>query len=255
MFLDFFKKKEPEIPIEPRHWIADWAMNILILIFGTATLVQAFVVTTASMETTIMIGDHMFVDKLAYSPSSGIGKMLLPYEEVRRGDVIVFRYPLNISQNYVKRVIGIPGDHIRIVDKQLVLNGKPIEERYKQHTDKNLQVYRDNFPPDPNFAAYRERAKDMLRDHVKDGELVVPESFYFAMGDNRDNSDDSRFWGFVPRENIIGKPLFVWWSYDAPTEAWVSWDISHFIDVGMNFFSKTRWEKTFSRVKSVPIGY
>ena len=112
-----FKKKQPEHPEEQRHAVADWAMNILILLFGTTTLVQAFVVPTASMETTIMIGDHMFVDKLAYSPASGIGKMLLPYSEVKRGDVIVFRYPLNIAMNYVKRCIGVPGDHLKIVTR------------------------------------------------------------------------------------------------------------------------------------------
>ena len=257
--LDFFKKKQSDVPEEPRHWAADWAMNILILIFGTATLVQAFVVPTASMETTIMIGDHMFVDKLAYSPSSSLGRMLLPYQEPKRGDVIVFRYPLNISQNYVKRVIGIPGDHIRLIEKQLHVNGKPVQETYKQHIDKNpnRSNYLENFPGEPSQLDIRiyDRGREMLQSNVKDGELIVPPENYFAMGDNRDNSADSRFWGFVPRENIVGKPIFVWWSYDAPTQDWVSWDLSHFIDVGINFFSKTRWDRTMSRVKPVPIGY
>ena len=253
-----FKKKQVD-PEEQRHAVADWAMNILILLFGTTTLVQAFVVPTASMESTIMIGDHMFVDKLAYSPSSGIGKMLLPYQEVKRGDVIVFRYPLNISMNYVKRVIGIPGDHLKIVDKTVHINGKPLDEKYKQHVLKRESgsiPYLDNFPMDPSLVPYRiyDRAREMLRDNIKDGELIVPPGSYFAMGDNRDNSEDSRFWGFVPRENIVGKPIFVWWSYNAPTSDWVSWDLSHFIDVGINFFSKTRWDRTPSFVRPVPIG-
>ena len=258
-YKSFFKKKQPENPEEQRHAVADWAMNILILLFGTTTLVQAFVVPTASMETTIMIGDHMFVDKLAYSPSSGIGKMLLPYSEVKRGDVIVFRYPLNIAMNYVKRAIAIPGDRLKIVDKVVHINGKPLDEKYKQHIFARNEPtpYIDNFPMDPALAPFvrvYDRARDMLRDNVKDGELIIPEGMYFAMGDNRDNSEDSRFWGFVPRENIIGKPVFVWWSYDAPTKDWVTWDPAHFFDVAVNFFSKTRWDRTPSFVRPVPIG-
>ena len=245
------KKEQLE---EPRHWAADWALNILILLFGTSMLVQAFVVPTASMENTILIGDHMFVDKLAYSPASAVGKALLPYQEPKRGDVIVFRYPLKISENYVKRVIGIPGDHIKIINKQLYINGKPIDEKYKQHIRGEVVPYLDNFPAEP-FFRIDQRALDMLRDNVKDGELVVPAESYFAMGDNRDNSADSRFWGFVPRENIVGKPLIVWWSYDAPTQDWVGFDLSHFVDVGLHFFTKTRWDRTLRFVKAQPIGY
>ena len=106
-----------------RGFIAEWTVTIVLLLFGTTTLVQAFVIPSASMEDTLLIGDHVLVDKLVYSPQGRISGYLLPYREVRRGDIIVFRYPLNIKEDYVKRAIGVPGDHIRLVDKQLILNG------------------------------------------------------------------------------------------------------------------------------------
>src|SRR6204780_2778602 len=109
-----------------RDFVTEWTINILILLFGTTTLVQAFIVPTPSMDTTVMVGDHLLVDKLSYAPSGAISKYLLPYTEPKRGDVIVFRYPLDIRQNYVKRVMGVPGDHIHLVNKVVYLNGKAL---------------------------------------------------------------------------------------------------------------------------------
>src|SRR5580658_4259753 len=111
-------------PHPVRDFIIEWSINILILLFGTTTLVQAFIVPTPSMDTTVRVGDHLLVDKLSYSPSDGFSKHLLPYTEPKRGDIIVFRWPIDISQNYVKRCMGVPGDHIRIVDKDVYLNGR-----------------------------------------------------------------------------------------------------------------------------------
>ncbi|MEQ1949093.1 MAG: signal peptidase I [Bryobacteraceae bacterium] len=242
-----------------RDFIHEWALNILILLFGTTVLVQAFIVPTASMESTVLIGDHMLVDKLSYAPPGFIGRFLLPYTEPKRGDVIVFRYPLDIRQNYVKRVMGMPGDRIHILNKVLYVNGKPLQEPYAQHIFPDLEPYRDIFPLAPEEAlpviarnVPPDRAFEMLS-HVQNGELVVPEGQYFAMGDNRDNSLDSRYWGFVPRENIIGKPLFIFWSYDAPTEQLVGDNSSHYIDLLQNFFSKTRWNRTLKLVRGIPI--
>src|SRR5258706_8315078 len=118
-----------------RDFLHEWSLNILILLFGTTTLVQAFIVPTGSMESTVMIGDHLLVDKLSYAPADWFSKYLLPYTEPKRGDVIVFRYPMDIRQNFVKRVIGVPGDHIRIVDKVVNVNGKALTEPYIQHID------------------------------------------------------------------------------------------------------------------------
>src|SRR6202521_2316049 len=132
-----------------RDFIHEWSLNILILLFGTTTLVQAFIVPTGSMESTVLIGDHLLVDKLSYAPSDPITRHLLPYTEPKRGDIIVFRYPMDISQNYVKRCMGVPGDHLRMVDKVLYLNGKPLTEPYVQHVFPGLEPYRDNFPSTP----------------------------------------------------------------------------------------------------------
>jgi signal peptidase I len=235
-----------------RDFIHEWSLNILILLFGTTTLVQAFIVPTGSMESTVLIGDHLLVDKLSYAPSDPITRHLLPYTEPKRGDVIVFRYPMDIRQNFVKRVIGIPGDHIRVVDKVVYVNGKALTEPYTQHIDPRIEPYRDNFPSQP-YGPVADRAQEMLANHVQNGELVVPPDNYFAMGDNRENSLDSRYWGFVPRENIIGKPLVIFWSYDAPTEEWAGDSGSHYLDVAKNFFTKTRWNRTLKLVRGIPI--
>jgi len=243
-------------PLEvPRNAVAEWTITILLLLFGTTALVQAFVIPTGSMEDTLLIGDHLLVDKLSYAPAGPVSKYLLPYTPVKRGDIIVFRYPVDIKQTFVKRVIGVPGDHIRIVNKQLWLNGKPIQEPYKYHKTFYLDSYRDNFPSDPNTSV-DERAIDMLRKHVVKGEVVVPPDNYFAMGDNRDGSLDSRYWGFVPRANIIGKPLLVYWSFDSPTEDLVNSgvDFPHLWDIVRNFVPKTRWKRTFMIIRGYPTG-
>jgi len=214
--------------------------------------VQAFIVPTPSMDTTVMVGDHLLVDKLSYAPPGSFTRYLLPYTDPKRGDIIVFRYPMDISQNYVKRVMGVPGDRIKVVDKVVYLNGKPLTEPYAQHVFPNLEPYRDNFPSEPRGPVY-DRARQMLAEHVVNGELVVPPESYFAMGDNRDNSLDSRYWGFVPRENIIGKPLLIFWSYDAPTADLVGYSADHFLDLAKNFFFKTRWERELKLVRGWPV--
>ncbi|HEY7338491.1 MAG TPA: signal peptidase I [Bryobacteraceae bacterium] len=242
-------------PPEPqRGAIAEWTITILLLLFLTTTLVQAFVIPTGSMEDSLLIGDHLLVDKLSYAPSGPVSKYILPYTEPKRGDIIVFRYPVDISQTFVKRCMGVPGDRIRIVNKEVYLNGVKLNEPYRVNKTDYLVSYRDNFPSEPDASVDR-RALDMLQNHVVNGEVVVPPNNYFAMGDNRDLSLDSRYWGFVPRENIIGKPLVVYWSYDAPTSDLNSASISlnHVVDLAENFFSKTRWKRSFMLIHGYPI--
>jgi signal peptidase I len=236
-----------------RDFVSEWSLNIVILLFGTTTLVQAFIVPTPSMDTTVRVGDHLLVDKLSYAPKGSFSRWFLPYTDVKRGDIIVFRYPMDINQNYVKRVMGVPGDRIKIVDKAVYLNGHKLDEPYTQHIDPNLAPYRDNFPSDPNVYGVVDRAKEMLANHVVNGELVVPEGYYFAMGDNRDNSLDSRYWGFVPRENIIGKPFVIFWSYDAETSDLVDFTANHFIDLAQHFFTKTRWDRELKLVRGIDV--
>jgi len=236
-----------------RGFVAEWTVTVVLLLFATTSLVQAFVIPSASMVGTLLIGDHVLVDKLTYAPDGPASRHLLPYRQVRRGDIIVFRYPLNITEDYVKRAIGVPGDHIRLVNKKLWLNGHPVDEPYAIHSSTYIDSYRDNFPAAPN-APLPQPALDML-DHVVNGELVVPPGFIFAMGDNRDDSADSRYWGFVPRENIVGTPLVIYWSYDAPTSELTNGNIGfdHIVDVVTHFFTKTRWTRTFRLIRGYPL--
>ena len=254
------EEAQPQPPLEqqpqepPRSFIAEWTVTIILLLFGTSFLVQAYVIPTGSMEDTLLVGDHLLVDKLAYAPPGGSpGAHLLPYREPQRGDIIVFRYPVDIGQTFVKRCIGVPGDRIRLIDKNLILNGKAVNEPYVYHKADFFDPYRDEFPiPNVHIPS---PASDMLRNHVVNGEVVVPAGNYFAMGDNRDLSSDSRYWGFVPRANIVGKPLLIYWSYEASTEDLTNTGISlrHIFDLVEHFPTKTRWKRTFRLIHSYPL--
>lgn len=239
----------------PRGFVGEWAVTVILLLFGTTTLLQAFVIPTGSMESTLLVGDHVLVDKLTYSPADNVTQHWLPYRDVQRGDVIVFRAPLNLAIDVVKRAIGVPGDRIRLENKKLILNGKAVDEPYAIHIEGSSDAYRDNFPSVPAGFDVKPRGVEMLERNVVNGELVVPPGFVFAMGDNRDNSEDSRYWGFVPRENIRGTPLMVYWSYDAPSEDLLNPNIGvdHIVDVVAHFFTKTRWSRTFRFVHSYPL--
>jgi signal peptidase I len=242
-----------------RNTIAEWAVTMLLLLFGTTTLCQAFVIPTGSMEDTLRVGDHLLVDKLAYAPAGPVAKYVLPYEEPKHGDIIVFRYSPDISQTLVKRLIGMPGDRIRIIGGIVYRNGERLNEPYVYHKyayDPAL----DNFPWPCCRPVKEELARKdqefMLTRNVSSGEVIVPENRYFGMGDNRDNSSDSRYWGFIPRENIIGKPFLIYWSYRASTEeltgATVGSVMTHTIDLAQHFFTRTRWDRTFKLVRGFP---
>jgi len=238
-----------------RGFVAEWTVTIILLLFATTSLVQAFVIPSASMESTLLVGDHVLVDKLVYAPDGGLSKYAQPYRDVRRGDIIVFRYPMDIKEDYVKRAIGLPGDHIRLVDKQLILNGHPVNEPYVQHVYPSVLPYRDNFPNAAPELGVMAPALEMLEKNVVNGELVVPPGCVFAMGDNRDDSADSRYWGFVPRQNIEGTPLIVYWSFEAPTADLTNGNIGfdHIMDVITHFFTKTRWSRTFKLIRGYPL--
>lgn len=245
--------RSSEAPAQPaRGVVSEWAVTILLYLFVCTTLVQAFVIPTGSMEESLLIGDHVLVDKLAYAPPGAISRFLLPYQDVERGDIVVFRYPVDLDQIFVKRIVGVPGDRLRIVDKRLWINGSPVTEPYASFKTNSIETYRDNFPSTARPAHVFEPALRMLREHVTAGELHVPDGSYFALGDNRDHSLDSRYWGFVPRDHIVGKPLLIWWSYDAPTERLVSPGASmeHLKDLATHFFSKTRWGRTFQLIRA-----
>ena len=232
-----------------RSTLADWAFTIIVLLFATSTIAQPFVIPSGSMESTLMTGDHVIVDKLAYAPHGPAAAKVLPYTDVHRGDIIVFRWPVDISEDYVKRVIGVPGDRIHLDGKNVYRNGVKLIEPYVQHLDARQIPYRDDFPTGAVPAEVYPRGRAMLAADIQAGEIVVPEGQYFALGDNRDLSSDSRFWGLVPRENIIGKPVLVYWSYEATTAELMSYGPEHLFDVATHFFTKTRWDRMFRLVR------
>ena len=190
---DAVKPVKADFPEQVRSFVAEWSVTIILLLFGTTTLLQAFVVPTGSMEDTVLIGDHMFVDKLSYSPAGPVSKYLLPYTPVQRGDIIVFKWPIDTRQNYVKRVVGVPGDRIKLVNKDLYLNGKKVTEPYVVHKSPMLDSYRDMFPTETN-TRLEKPANRILADTVKEApksyaDLWTPE---FISAGRMVTLDDSR---------------------------------------------------------------
>ncbi len=224
--------------------------TVVIAIFVITFVVQAFQIPSESMENTLLIGDYLLVNKLCY----GGGRFwahILPYREVKRGDIVVFHYPVNPSQHFVKRVVGVPGDRLRLVHRQVYVNGIPLREPYVRYASHETDVFRDEFPrtnlPVPGLEGgwWLE-----MRKLVEDRQLIIPEGNYFVLGDNRDESLDSRYWGFVPRENIIGRPLLIYWSVrsldDEVLPASTPGDkLYHFAYAASHLFQITRWDRTF----------
>jgi signal peptidase I len=211
-----------------REYFESIVITAIIALFATTFVVQAFKIPTGSMENNLLIGDHLLVNKFVYGLHSGSLSKVLPYKDLRRGDVIVFKYPQNPDVAYVKRLIGLPGERVEMNGHTVTINGTPLEESYVQYIDSG-SIYQRYGPFD------------------------VPEGQYFAMGDNRDNSQDSRFWGFVPRDHIIGKALVIYWSYETPRDEYLQTSLkdklSQFTDVFLNFFVKTRWSRSFKVIQ------
>jgi signal peptidase I len=224
--------------------------TVVIAIFVITFIVQAFQIPSESMENTLLIGDYLLVNKLRYG-GGGIWDHIMPYRGVKRGDIIVFHYPVNPSQHFVKRVVGVPGDRIHLSKGTLYVNGVPLQEPYVRHTSQVHDAFRDEFPrltvPVPEVTSKWWMQMPKL---VEDGQLIVPEGYYFALGDNRDESLDSRYWGFVPRENIIGSPWLIYWSVknvreDMPVAATPGDKLFHFAYAVTHLFQITRWDRTF----------
>ncbi len=229
---------------------------VLVGVFAIRTFVgEATVIPTGSMENTILIGDHVFLNKLLYGPRLPYTDLRIPpLRHVHREDIVAFRYPVNPSVMFVKRVIGVGGDTIKIINKHVYVDGKLLKEPYAHFDSNSIFPLRDNFPPPVNIIDTLPAAWGLnsnwaheMPQFIHGGKLRVPEGYLFVLGDNRDDSLDSRFWGFVPLGNVVGEPLFVYWSYNAPTHDWVddSWtDKLHFDgSILVNFFSKTRWKR------------
>jgi signal peptidase I len=187
--------------------------TITIAVFVITFIVQAFQIPSESMENTLLIGDYLLVDKVHFGTAPALSPAM-PYDDIRHDDIIVFRYPVHPDQHFVKRVIGVPGDRIKLVHGVVFVNGKPLDESYVVHKRHNFDPYRDDFPnlryANPNVTA--DWYSQLRRMTDERGELIIPERNYFVLGDNRDDSLDSRYWGFVPRENILGRPLMIYFS-------------------------------------------
>ncbi len=225
--------------------------TVVIAIFVITFIVQAFQIPSESMENTLLVGDYLLVNKLIYG-GHGLGDHLLPYQKIARGDIIVFHYPVDPTQHFVKRVIGIPGDRLRLINKKVWIGGKPIDEPYVRFLEPPNNMFRDNFPR-TDIPAYGLEGKWWLemRKMVEDGQLIVPEGHYFVLGDNRDDSQDSRYWGFVPRENIIGTPLVIYWSvrdWDKNPSASMQGRLYHLAYAITHIFQITRWNRTLRLV-------
>jgi signal peptidase I len=265
------EKKIPPLPVKQqgppktvwREYFESAVVTVIMALFGMTFIVQAVKVPTGSMQNTITIGDHLLVNKFIFAPGKSLP--FLPQREIRRGDIIVFKYPGNpfdakrddrpdnrpILTNYVKRVIGLPGDKIRIEGNNVIVNGQIVPEHHIEAKDHNRkdpleitsnpprkpgELYDVYYKPgpaeeDPEYDAFQGKA-----------EIEVPPASYFVMGDNRNNSEDSRYWGFVPRDYVIGRAMFVYWSFDesAPSTDW---------GVVVDFFVNTRWSRTGTLVR------
>jgi signal peptidase I len=214
---------------------------VIFALFVRTFVVQAFQVPSGSMEQTVLIGDHMLVNKFVYAPhGDNAFEKLLPYRAPRREDVFVFKFPDNPDRDFIKRVVGLPGDHIQEVDKTVSVNGTPFPTTHTYHTD-------------PHTYAADENLQEVYRKRDNFGPVQIPPDGYWAMGDNRDNSYDSRFWGPVPRDNIKGRALLVYWSYQAEPDSaeWhgVADKVGRLAKVAFHFFTRTRWDRTFRLVR------
>ena len=248
----------------PKTWVREYfesaVVTVIMALFGMTFIVQAVKVPTGSMQNTITIGDHLLVNKFIFAPGTSLP--FLPQREIRRGDVIVFKYPGNpydpsrdnradnrpILTNYVKRVIGLPGDRIRIEGQSVIVNDQVIPEHKieaKEIGEKDpLQIISTSERNGEPYDVYYKPGEDMTTGgaFVGKDEITVPPNSYFVMGDNRNNSEDSRYWGFVPRDLVIGRAMFVYWSYDesAPSTNWT---------VIGDFLVNTRWSRTGTLVR------
>lgn len=205
----------------PREYFESLVIAVILALFVRTWVFQAFKIPTGSMEQNLLIGDHLIVDKMVFSPAAtGLERAIMPSRPIRRGDVVVFKYPKEPDRDFVKRVIGLPGDRLELHRKVVYVNGQPLKEPYTQW----LEPPSSSGPP---------RLDDLREEY---GPVIVPPDQYFMMGDNRDNSEDSRYWGFMPLSYVKGKALFIYYSFD---------------DTGSlsSVLTSTRWSRLFNRVR------
>jgi signal peptidase I len=247
------EEKQRETTVE---FLASLASVLVTGLFIITFVVQAFEIPSSSMEDTLLIGDHVFVNRIQFSPKTNWTGPIVHYRNIRRGDIVVFLSPAEPGLYVVKRIIGIPGDRIHLRDGMVYRNGEKLNEPYVQHKLGDYNPYRDNFPSVPaeySNAAPTPEWQVAMHQHIHGEDLVIPPDSYFAMGDNRDVSYDSRFWGFIPKENVIGRPMFIYWSFETPPDQYkhtaASERLGFLGHVILHFFDETRWRRTLRIVR------
>jgi signal peptidase I len=249
----------------PFEAIASICSVLVVGLFILTFLAQNFEIPSGSMEKTLLVGDHLVVDRITLAPPAA-WMPLVHYREPKRGDIVVFLKPVpdldkDGNPDYpflVKRLVGLPGDRIHLRNGIVILNGVAQDQpRAQPTTPENHVDFLDEFPsvpPDPEPGNFITEAWTVdISNHIVEGDLVVPPGKYFMMGDNRHNSADSRFWGFVPRENIVGRPLFNYWSFETPDDQEDKTGIANSLawmgHVALHFFTDTRWKRTLNPVR------
>jgi signal peptidase I len=224
-----------------REYFESIVIAVILALFIRTFVVQAFKIPTGSMEETLLIGDHLLVNKFVFGPTeTAMERTLLPTGTIRRRDVLVFKYPEEPERDFIKRVIGLPGETVELREKKVYINGTPLDEPY---------VHFLTAPSVPS--ELHEVTSFDVRERY--GPVTVPPNHYFVMGDNRDNSQDSRYWGFLPRENIKGKSLVIYWSYQAEREDYqdesAGATVKGLVSVFAHFFTRTRWDRMFHQTR------
>jgi signal peptidase I len=221
-----------------REYFESIVIAVILALFIRTFVVQAFKIPTGSMENNLLVGDHLLVNKFVFAPTtSTLERKLLPIDPIRRGDVIVFKYPEEPERDFIKRVIGLPGETLEVRHKRVYINGRLLEEPYVHYL----------LPPRPND---QESPFDKRENY---GPVTVPPTQYFVMGDNRDNSADSRYWGFLPRDYVKGKALMVYWSYESDRDDYqdegVASSARRLLSVVTHFFTRTRWDRILHQIR------
>jgi signal peptidase I len=224
-----------------REYFESIVIAVILALFIRTFVVQAFKIPTGSMEETLLIGDHLLVNKFVLGPAAtGVERALLPIGTIKRRDVLVFKYPEEPSRDFIKRVIGLPGETVELREKKVYINGTALDEPYVHFLS----------PPSGPSELHEVTSFDVRERY---GPVTVPPNHYFMMGDNRDNSQDSRYWGFLPRENIKGKSLVIYWSYQAEREDYqdesAGATVKGLVSVFAHFFTRTRWDRMFHQTR------
>ncbi|HWB30098.1 MAG TPA: signal peptidase I [Vicinamibacterales bacterium] len=202
-----------------REYFESLVIAVILALFVRTWVFQAFKIPTGSMEKNLLIGDHLIVNKMQFAPAAtSLERAIMPGRDIRRGDILVFKFPQQPDRDFIKRVIGLPGDHLELHRKKVYVNGSPIDEPYVQF----LEPPSVDGPP---------RTDDLREEY---GPVTVPPHQYFMMGDNRDNSEDSRYWGFMPESYVKGQALFIYFSFD---------------DQASNLLGGIRWSRLLHRVR------